>query len=294
MMINNLSNNSTSYKRAEYTFSPQNKIAFKGMRSLTEWYKDNSYSAFNPPVNKTVKLKGPKAEKIGMGEGVVQTAKGFWGGGAAFSKLVLENPIKSAAFFAGMFGVCRLFPLVGITSLAAGSLMVLGFEALHLKSATKNVFNTIKNGNEEKHDKARIDLYKLGLNLFSLAVVTPFVPLAINQLKIQSKLNPALGFNKTVWNKIKEQKGILKKLNQLFLKTNNYDAFEADATLLAGHKNLNGILSWSKKVTEGASTTDHYWKATWNVIKNTWKDMLFKPDGHRFINLSDSAKGAVK
>ena len=260
MSINNLVFNSITSSRADYPYSSQRQVNFgsnnvqynlpkprksqaQSFGSVIEWYQSTSYSAFNPP-NPT---NTPKGKKVGFGEGTLMVLQGAFGGAVALTKFVAEHLIETAVAGAGVFGACRLFPIVGVTSFAAGSVMALGFEAMHIRSTCKNTFAAIGHGNKKEYDKKRVDLYRLGVSLLCLAIVTPFVTVAISQLKIQSKLNPIIGFNKEHWNNIKNAGGVIDKLKALF----TGDPTKCgDSTLLLKRldpSDFNRVMDWAFK-----------------------------------------------
>lgn len=264
MSINNLSSfNSISFSQKAYSGSPQKRVAFAsssdsvnqhapaksnwswlGINSLIEKYQRDSYNTFH--ASKATENKS--GDKVTFGEGVKEIVKGVGGGALALVNFVSEHVVATAATFAAMYGVSKLAPFVGITSAAAGCAMTCLFEAMHIKSTADNTVAAIEHRNRKDYEKERIDLYKLGINALCLAIVTPFMPLALNQFKIMSKMNPIIGINKTLIAQMKDPKTSLwKKLVRVF--EGRMAADTVDSTLLSERltvANTFKIYEWAK------------------------------------------------
>lgn len=155
-----------------------------------------------------------KEKPINFKEGLGIYANGFKNKLKNMASSIIKHPIKTAALVLGTTAVLSALPLIGISTIAAGSALALLYAGLAIGKTTYHTVKFVKNNKNENYNEARKNLEQMGGDTVDLALTLPFVPKAVKNVKDFAKFGK-IGVNQELINNIKESKGIKAKFNTL-------------------------------------------------------------------------------
>lgn len=156
-----------------------------------------------------------KDKKISFGEGVKLVTTGFFSKIGEMFKSIVKHPIRTIGTLVLTTVTLAALPLIGVSMATGASVLAVGFAAIAVAKAGKDIYKAVKHNKNKNYDAVRQDLRNIGGDSLDLALSLPFVPKAINQIKRQIRFAPKLALNSELWNNIKETKGIGAKILEL-------------------------------------------------------------------------------
>ena len=184
-------------------------------------FTTNQIKSQTPKVENNLKndsfessLKGDINKKIGFKEGVGLFAKGFTTKIKNLATSIIKHPIKTAGIILASTALLSALPLIGISTVAAGSALALLYAGIAVGKTTAHTIQFIKNNKNENYTEARKNLEQMGGDTVDLALTLPFVPKAVKNIKDFAKFGK-IGINHELINEIKNSQGIKAKFNAL-------------------------------------------------------------------------------
>ena len=155
-----------------------------------------------------------KQEPITFKEGFGLYAKGFTSKVKSIFSAIIKHPIKTAGIILGTTALLGALPLIGISTVAAGSALALLYAGIAIGKTTYHTAKFIKNKNNENYDEARKNLGQMGSDTVDLALTLPFVPKAIKNVKDFVKFGK-IGVNHELIEEINASEGVGAKFKAL-------------------------------------------------------------------------------
>ena len=117
-----------------------------------------------------------KQEPISFKEGISLYSNGLKEKAKSIFSAIIKHPAKTAAIVLGTSAILGALPLIGVSTVAAGSTLALLYAGIAVGKTTCHTVKFIKNNKNENYDEARKNLKQMGSDTVDLALTLPFVP----------------------------------------------------------------------------------------------------------------------